>query len=102
MSDRHLWEPGNGTRYELSITPFEGRLFGCSDGGWVVVGPFSDRIRAMVVPTESGIHWSYVATKMDLNEVDASCVAVMIGKVTGLEAWPSDVGASRIKVPFTV
>jgi hypothetical protein len=98
---RHEWSPGNGTRYELFVAPFEGPLFGCTRGGWVVVGPFSDRLRSMVVPDESGIHWTYVASKMDLNEVDASCVAMMLGKVTGLEAWPSDIATARVKVPFT-
>lgn len=100
-SSRHTWEPGNSTRYEIHVTPFEGRLFGCSDGGWVVVGPFPDRVRALVVPKDSALHYSYVAEKMDLNEIDASCVAVMVGKVTGITAWPSDEAKSRMKRPFT-
>lgn len=87
---RLIWEPGNGTRYELCVTRFEGPLFGCSEGGFVVVGPFPDKLRAMVVPTDMDLHFTYVMEKMGLGEIDASCVTVMLGKALDVEAWPTD------------
>lgn len=98
--ERYVWEPKNGTRYELAITRFEGRLFGCPDGGWIVVGPYADHIRALVVPSDSGLHWSRVAERMGVGEVDASCVAVMVGAVAGIKVWPSEAVLERVKVPF--
>lgn len=99
---RYVYEPGNGTRYELFITPFVGSLLGCSGSVWVVAGPFPDKVRAMVLPVDIGLHWTYVAEKMGLNEVDASVVALMVGRVTGVTAWPTkEPGfAARISVPF--
>ena len=48
--ERYVWEPGNSTRYELRVTREEGSLFGSSEGGgWLIVGPFPDHLRAMVV-----------------------------------------------------
>ena len=100
--ERYVWEPGNSTRYELRVTREEGSLFGSSEGGgWLIVGPFPDHLRAMVVTSYSGVHWTYVAQKMGLGEVDASCVTVMIGKITDVDSWPSDdVNMSRYE-PFS-
>lgn len=99
---RYVWEPGNSTRYELSVTRFEGALFGVVEGGgWLIVGPFSNHLRAMVVPTNSGVNWSYVAEKMGLGETDASCVTLMVGKITDVDSWPSDMVDMSHYVPFT-
>lgn len=101
-SMRLLWEPGNGTRYELLVTRTDSTIFGASQGGFVVVGPFSDKLRAMVVPLEGGLHYTYVMEKMGLNEIDASCVAVMLREALGIEAWPTDSEwfTKGIKRPF--
>lgn len=101
-STRLLWEPGNGTRYELLVTRVETPIFGSSGGGFIVVGPFSDKLRAMVVSLDGGLHFSYVMEKMDLNEIDASCVTVMLGEALGIEAWPTDSEwfTKGIKRPF--
>ncbi len=103
MESMHLlWEPGNGTRYEILITKAATSIFGASQGGFVVVGPFSDKLRAMVVSPEGGLHYTYVMEKMGLNEIDASCVTVMLREALRIEAWPmeSEWFTSRIKRPF--
>lgn len=96
------WSPGNGTRYELLVTEVPTTIFGSSNGGYVVVGPFPDKLRAMVVSPEGGLHYSYVMEKMGLNEIDASCVTVMLREALGIEAWPSESEwfTKGIKRPF--
>ena len=87
---RHVWEPGNGTRYELWVAPFNEPLFGCPDGGWMVLGPTAENLRAMVVSDDVGLDWTYVAEKMRLSETDASFVTIMITAATGITGWPSE------------
>lgn len=95
----YTWEPGVGTRYEVSISPFTGTMFGCTDG-WLIVGPYTATLKAMVIPKNQPLHWTYITAKMDLGRMDASIVTYMIGEVTGNLTYPDVDCMERVTVPF--
>lgn len=80
------WEPGNGTRYEVSITRLPVAVHGYKAGDYMVVGPWPDRHRVMFLPDMGGIlTMDTVARHLGLSPHDASVVALMVAPHTGRE-----------------
>lgn len=98
--ERLVWEPGNGTRYELVVTPNPGRVFGYGENTVTVIGPFPDKINAAVLYAESPVRWEDVSEKMDLNEHDASMVALMVAHILGTKAYPTTASWFKVKNPI--
>lgn len=82
------WQPGNGTRYDVTLIRLE---YGQKAGTWMVVGPWTDRARVMFLAPDGGyLAYQYVAEKLGIGPHDASVVALMIAPHVGREAGTLD------------
>ena len=85
------WQPGNGTRYDVTLIQLAVDVYGHKAGTWMVVGPWTDRSRVMFLTPDAGtIHHSYVSEKMGIGPHDASVVAMMVAPHVGREAITID------------
>ncbi len=84
------WQPGNGTRYDITLVKLELDTYGQKAGTWMVVGPWADRARVMFLDEGGYLMYSYVAEKLGIGPHDASVVAMMIAPHIGREAGTID------------
>lgn len=85
------WEPGNGTRYELTMVKLTIPSQGYVPGTWVVIGPWPGRPRIMFIPPFGGmVSHSTIEDKFGVGPHDASVVALMIAPHVGMKAMTID------------
>lgn len=78
------WQPGNGTRYDITLVKLEIDTHGQKAGTWMVVGPWTDRGRVMFLSPDGGhLSHHYVGDKLGLGPHDASVVTMMVAPHTG-------------------
>lgn len=80
------WQPGNGTRYDITLVKLALDTYGRKAGSWMVVGPWADRSRVMFLDEGGYLAYQYVAEKLDIGPHDASVVAMMVAPHIGREA----------------
>ena len=84
------WQPGNGTRYDITLVKLELDTYGQKAGIWMIVGPWADRARVMFLDEGGYLTYAYVAEKLGIGPHDASVVAMMIAPHIGREAGVLD------------
>ncbi len=70
---RFLYEPGNGTRYNIVVCPYPNTT---GRSRWVFV--LADFPRGVSVTADHALHFSYIQEKTGLGEVDAQAFAAFL------------------------
>lgn len=81
---KYIWEPGNGTRYEL----FYGRVENTTLITWMRRGGSGGM--AMAFSHNSYVHYTYLSEKMDVNAADAAGILKFLEKMGHDVGYPEE------------